>query len=223
MISQGTKLNTIKKKCGRYFNKVIFQYEMKCQNCGNEILIKADLKQSEFLIVKGAIRYMDERIEKENNGISMSQKLKNEILSKNMELSQIMNSQITQKIPKILPNLEKLINLKKKDEFFFELNLQMRKNIKKTKKIQNISTSNQNLNHQEELSEKHMNTNKKKLDSLVDDISHSISETLLQKKRRIDRNIQNALAKVQKLKKENEKHNNLQLKLKNTLILKKVN
>ena len=148
---------------------------------------------------------------------------KNEILSKNMELSQIMNSQITQKIPKILPNLEKLINLKKKDEFFFELNLQMRKNIKKAKKIQNISTSNQNLNHQEELSEKHMNTNKKKLDSLVDDISHSISETLLQKKRRIDRNIQNALAKVQKLKKENEKHNNLQLKLKNTLILKKVN
>lgn len=222
MISQGTKLNTIKKKCGRYFNKVIFQYEMKCQNCGNEILIKADLKQSEFLIVKGAIRYMDERIEKENNGISMSQKLKNEILSKNMELSQIMNSQITQKIPKILPNLEKLINLKKKDEFFFELNLQMRKNIK-AKKIQNISTSNQNLNHQEELSEKHMNTNKKKLDSLVDDISHNISETLLQKKRRIDRNIQNALAKVQKLKKENEKYNNLQLKLKNTLILKKVN
>ena len=65
--------------------------------------------------------------------------------------------------------------------------------------------------------------NKKKLDSLVDDISHSISETLLQKKRRIDRNIQNALAKVQKLKKENEKHNNLQIKLKNTLILKKVN
>ena len=99
----------------------------------------------------------------------------------------------------------------------------MRKNIKKTKKIQNISTSNQNLNNQEELSEKHMNTNKKKLDSLVDDISHNISETLLQKKRRIDRNIQNALVKVQKLKKENEKHNNLQLKLKNTLILKKVN
>ena len=55
--------------------------------------------------------------------------LKNEILSKNMELSQIMNYQITQKIPKILPNLEKLINLKKKDELFFELNLQMRKNI----------------------------------------------------------------------------------------------
>lgn len=225
MISQGTKLNTVKKKCGRYFTNVIFQYEMKCHNCRNEILIKTDSKQSEFLIVKGAIRYMNDSIEKENNGTStpMSQKLKTEILSKNLELSQIMNSQITQKIPKILPNLENLINLKKKDEFFFDLNLQMRKNIKKKdKKLQNVSTANLYINKQEEPKEKHMNTNKQKLDSLVDDISCKINETLLQKKHRIDHNIRKALAKVQKLKKENETQNNLQLKLKNTLLLKKI-
>ena len=43
---------------GRYMGTLIFQFEMLCPNCKNQMVIKTDPENTEYLLVSGCIKYV---------------------------------------------------------------------------------------------------------------------------------------------------------------------
>jgi coiled-coil domain-containing protein 130 len=65
MIAKGVRFNAVKKKgkniltiAGRYMGTIIFQFNMLCPGCKNEMVIKTDPENCEYLLVSGCIKYV---------------------------------------------------------------------------------------------------------------------------------------------------------------------
>eukprot|EP00833_Pecoramyces_ruminatium_P017056 jgi/Orpsp1_1/1191088/evm.model.d7180000083411.1 len=70
-ISQGNRYNAEKKKIGMYYSTPIFSFRMKCHLCSNWIEIHTDPKNTEYVIVSGARRKIEEWDAKENGSIEL--------------------------------------------------------------------------------------------------------------------------------------------------------
>ncbi len=111
---------------GRYFWEKIVQFDFKCSNCSNQIIIWRDYKKKEFKFIKGVkIIFIKDKYDKNKNNKNEENKNNNNtLLSVN-------------KKSKLDESIENLLKFKTERTYkFFDLNLQMRKNLKKQK--QNI-------------------------------------------------------------------------------------
>ena len=67
MIAKGVRFNSNRKKSGRYLGTIIYKFSMSCPYCKNEIIIKTDPKNCDYLLVKGVVKYLYFREEEEKN------------------------------------------------------------------------------------------------------------------------------------------------------------
>ena len=239
MIAKGVRFNSIKKKCGRYLGTIIFQFDMKCPHCKNEIVIKTEPKSCEYLLVKGVIKYILDYDEEKIGTIKVQSSEEGEKMNRNAFYKIESQAIDLMKFNEMKPNLDKLIELQYKDENFFELNKKMRKRLKEEKK--ELEKKEQNKKEKcidIELFDINSEDRKKALyttfkakngkfkirdtirfDSLLSDNNNKI---LLNKKHRLDPKIQIALEKAQKVKDENEFEDTLKIKLNRKFKLKKI-
>lgn len=60
-IGRGVRFNAEKKQVGTYYSTAIWSFRMKCHLCANWMEIRTDPKNSEYVVVEGARRKMEER------------------------------------------------------------------------------------------------------------------------------------------------------------------
>jgi hypothetical protein len=114
---------------GRYFWEKIVQFDFKCSNCFNQIIIWRDYQKKEFKFIKGI---------KTNFIQNKNDKNKKNKIEENKN-----------KKSKLDESIENLLKFKTERTYkFFDLNLQMRKNLKKQK--QNILQFYKNSNSKKE-------------------------------------------------------------------------
>lgn len=59
-VGRGVRFNAEKKKVGEYYSTTIWSFRMKCHMCSNWIEIHTDPKSSEYVVVEGARRKMED-------------------------------------------------------------------------------------------------------------------------------------------------------------------
>jgi len=110
-ITQGNRYNAEKKKIGMYYSTPIFSFRMKCHLCSNWIEIHTDPKNTEYVIVSGARRKIEEWDAKENGSIALTDEKEKEKLETNAFYK--LENDITNKskAEESVPLLTKLQNL----------------------------------------------------------------------------------------------------------------
>ena len=133
-ILKGETIIANKNGDGRIFWEKIVQFDFKCSNCSNQIIVWRDYKKKEFKFIKG-IKTLFIRNKNDKNEQNKNEENKNN----NNNLIYI------NKKSKLEESVENLLKLKTERTYkFFDLNLQMRKNLKKQK--QNIINFYKNSN-----------------------------------------------------------------------------
>lgn len=64
-IGRGVRFNAEKKQVGNYYSTAIWSFRMKCHLCGGWMELRTDPKNSEYVVVEGARRKVEERTAEE--------------------------------------------------------------------------------------------------------------------------------------------------------------
>lgn len=64
-IARGVRFNAEKKQAGNYYSTTIWSFRMKCHLCGGWMELQTDPKKSEYVVVEGARRKVEERTAEE--------------------------------------------------------------------------------------------------------------------------------------------------------------
>ena len=139
MIAKGVRFNSNRKKCGRYLGTVIYKFSMSCPFCKNEIIIKTDPKNCEYLLVKGVVKYLYFREDEKNE-----KNCDDDAIDNQYEIEKMFSEKID-KINNIIHNdnddynnynfLFDIYKIKNEEKDFFKLNKIMRENLKKEKEF----------------------------------------------------------------------------------------
>ena len=131
MIAKGVRFNAIKRKCGRYLGTIIYQFNMTCHLCKNEIIIKTNPKQSEYDLIKGVLKYIPS--DNKDTNIHDEQTIQFETLNAFSQIEKNVND-VNMFNNNIKPSLEKLLEYKEHLAMnFYDLNKQMRNDLKNKK------------------------------------------------------------------------------------------
>ena len=166
MIAKGVRFNSNRRKCGRYLGTIIYKFSMSCPYCKNEIIIKTDPKNCEYLLVKGVVKYLyfreDEKEEKNDNDDDIIDNSNDN----QFEIEKMFSEKID-RINNIINNdnndnnngnfLFDIYKIKNEEKDFFKLNKIMRENLRKEKEFY--------VNKEEyyKIKFKHLNNNNKLL------------------------------------------------------------
>ena len=140
MIAKGVRFNSNRKKCGRYLGTIIYKFSMSCPYCKNEIIIKTDPKNCEYLLVKGVVKYLyfreDEKNEKncDDDAIDNQYEIEKMFSEKIDKINNIINDEGNNN------NIDgnfvfDIYKIKNEEKDFFKLNKIMRENLRKEKEF----------------------------------------------------------------------------------------
>ena len=138
LIGRGVRFNAEKKHVGDYFSSKIWEFKMNCHECGEEIVVETDPKNTEYEIKKGARRKV-EKWEPESVGLPVL--LDNEERERErekMESDPMYKLEHTAKDKKkgeeAIPELTRLIQYKAVHINDWEMNKKMRKRLRKERR-----------------------------------------------------------------------------------------
>jgi coiled-coil domain-containing protein 130 len=161
MIAKGVRFNSNRKKCGRYLGTIIYKFSMSCPYCKNEIIIKTDPKNCEYLLVKGVVKYLyfreDEKEIKYNDDNNENQyEIEKMFCEKIDKINNIINDEGNNN------NIDgnfvfDIYKIKNEEKDFFKLNKIMRENLRKEKEFYVNKEEYYNIKF------KHLNNNNKLL------------------------------------------------------------
>ena len=192
MIAKGVRFNAIKRKCGRYLGTIIYQFNMTCHLCKNEIIIKTNPKQSEYDLIKGVLKYIPSDIKETN--VHDEQTVQFDTLNAFSQIEKNVND-VDVFTNNIKPSLERLLEYKEHLAMnFYDLNKQMRNDLK------NKNNGGGNVELGKAPCFKHKNGTFKQRDSIIHSSIFKKSENeernkLLKKKHMLDINLQLLLNK----------------------------
>ena len=249
MIAKGVRFNSIKKKSGRYLGTIIYQFDMKCPNCKNEMTIKTDPKSCEYLLVKGLVKYEVDYEDKSIGVPKIQTPEEGEKMNKNAFYKIETQKEDIDNFQALVPTLESLVELQKRHENYYENNLAMQELVRK--EVEEIEEKKEksrakgvnyeifDINSQDREKAARANFKRKnghfkirdsiKYTSLLPTGSKSKEKTLLRKKHKLDIGLQLAIEKVKSKKKEMIKQNEgkihslFNLKVPTKIVIKKVN
>lgn len=58
MIAKGVRFNAEKKCVDKYMSTKIYEFSMKCHQCGNKIVVRTDPEGCEYKYLEGAYRFV---------------------------------------------------------------------------------------------------------------------------------------------------------------------
>ena len=139
MIAKGVRFNSNRKKCGRYLGTIIYKFSMSCPYCKNEIIIKTDPKNCEYLLVKGVVKYLyfredEKEIKYDNDNNENQYEIEKMFCEKIDKINNIINDEGNNN------NIDgnfvfDIYKIKNEEKDFFKLNKIMRENLRKEKEF----------------------------------------------------------------------------------------
>ena len=139
MIAKGVRFNSNRKKCGRYLGTIIYKFSMSCPYCKNEIIIKTDPKNCEYLLVKGVVKYLyfredEKEIKYDDDNNENQYEIEKMFCEKIDKINNIINDEGNNN------NIDgnfvfDIYKIKNEEKDFFKLNKIMRENLRKEKEF----------------------------------------------------------------------------------------
>ncbi len=139
MIAKGVRFNSNRKKCGRYLGTIIYKFSMSCPYCKNEIIIKTDPKNCEYLLVKGVVKYLyfredEKEIKYDDDNNDNQYEIEKMFYEKIDKINNIINDEGNNN------NIDgnfvfDIYKIKNEEKDFFKLNKIMRENLRKEKEF----------------------------------------------------------------------------------------
>ena len=161
MIAKGVRFNSNRKKCGRYLGTIIYKFSMSCPYCKNEIIIKTDPKNCEYLLVKGVVKYLyfredEKEIKYDDDNNENQYEIEKMFCEKIDKINNIINDEGNNN------NIDgnfvfDIYKIKNEEKDFFKLNKIMRENLRKEKEFYVNKEEYYNIKF------KHLNDNNNKL------------------------------------------------------------
>ena len=161
MIAKGVRFNSNRKKCGRYLGTIIYKFSMSCPYCKNEIIIKTDPKNCEYLLVKGVVKYLyfredEKEIKYDDDNNDNQYEIEKMFCEKIDKINNIINDEGNNN------NIDgnfvfDIYKIKNEEKDFFKLNKIMRENLRKEKEFYVNKEEYYNIKF------KHLNDNNNKL------------------------------------------------------------
>jgi coiled-coil domain-containing protein 130 len=161
MIAKGVRFNSNRKKCGRYLGTIIYKFSMSCPYCKNEIIIKTDPKNCEYLLVKGVVKYLyfredEKEIKYDDDNNDNQYEIEKMFCEKIDKINNIINDEGNNN------NIDgnfvfDIYKIKNEEKDFFKLNKIMRENLRKEKEFYVNKEEYYNIKF------KHLNNNNKLL------------------------------------------------------------
>ena len=140
MIAKGVRFNSNRKKCGRYLGTIIYKFSMSCPYCKNEIIIKTDPKNCEYLLVKGVVKYLyfreDEKEIKYGDDNNDNQyEIEKMFCEKIDKIKNVINNDDDDNNNIDCNFVFDIYKIKNEEKDFFKLNKIMRENLRKEKEF----------------------------------------------------------------------------------------